>query len=653
MQFHYNGFHVGDPDRAPASEAARAHGGDGFDLPTHTDVLIVGCGPAGLTLATQLSMFPDIATCIVEQKPGPLTLGQADGIACRTVEMFNAFGFAEKVLREAYWVNETTFWRPSGDGKNEIVRGDWIKDTEPGLSEFPHVILNQARVHGFYLEAMHNSASRMAPHYGWSFAGFETDENPDADYPLKVTLSKVVDEGAEPVTRMVRAKYAVGCDGARSGVRRALGLSLEGDSANQAWGVMDVLPITDFPDVRKKSLVRAAGGGSIVLIPREGGFLTRMYVELDKLGVNERAAQRAITLEQMIAGAQSILAPYSFEVKDVAWWSIYEIGQRLCARFDNATGEGDSPRVFIAGDACHTHSPKAGQGMNVSMQDGFNLGWKLAAVLHGTSPAAILKTYSAERHAIAKELIDFDKEWAAMLSAPLKDPADPHSKGVTPEEIQSYFVRQGGYTAGTATRYTPSLFTGDGRHQALASGFPVGMRLHSAPVIRLADARPMHLGHAFVADGRWRLFAFGDEADPTCQDSAIWSLCDFLAHDPASPVVRHTPQGADLDSLIDLRAVFQQSHHAFAVERTHPLLRPAKGRFGLPDPEKMFCADLETVDIFDARGIDRRLGCLVIVRPDQYVADVLPLDATAELAAFFDRFMLARQSASRPLAPAG
>ena len=75
----------------------------------HVDVLIVGCGPAGLTLAAQLSAFPDIVTRIVEQKPGPLELGQADGIACRTMEMFEAFGFSQRVMKEGYWVNETSF----------------------------------------------------------------------------------------------------------------------------------------------------------------------------------------------------------------------------------------------------------------------------------------------------------------------------------------------------------------------------------------------------------------------------------------------------------------------------------------------------------------------------------------------------------------
>ena len=111
MQFHLNGFEPGDPEIFDRSERYPASGARGA-VPEEVDVLIVGCGPAGLTLAAQLSAFPDIKTCIVEQKSGRMQLGQADGIACRTTEMFHAFGFSERVLKEACWINETTFWKP-------------------------------------------------------------------------------------------------------------------------------------------------------------------------------------------------------------------------------------------------------------------------------------------------------------------------------------------------------------------------------------------------------------------------------------------------------------------------------------------------------------------------------------------------------------
>ena len=643
MQFHFDGFRIGDPTIAPAS--GRDDGlSAGDTLPAEVDVLIVGCGPAGLTLAAQLAAFPDIRTRIVEQKAGPLTHGQADGIACRTMEMFEAFGFRERVEREGYQVNEVAFWKSADGEPGRIVRHGRVQDVEDGLSPHPHMILNQARVHDFYLEAMRNGANRLEPNYSRRLVDLHVDRSvSDTDataHPVTVRLERLA-PGHEGEIETIRARYVVGCDGARSAVRQLLGRSLHGDFANQAWGVMDVLAVTDFPDIRLKCLIRSAEEGSIVLIPREGGHLVRIYVEMDQLSDNERVANRAITVDRLIAAAGRILAPYTLEVKEVAWWSVYEIGQRVCDKFDDVAVEEmatHTPRVFIAGDACHTHSPKAGQGMNVSMQDTFNLGWKLAAVFAGRCGPEFLHTYTAERREIAQNLIDFDREWAAMLSAPVKSETNPD--GVEPAEIQRYFVAHGRYTAGVATRYAPSLLTGHASHQHLATGFEIGTRFHSAPVVRLADAKPMELISTFEADGRWRLFAFAGREDPADAASPIRRLCDHLATSPTSPLRRHTAKGANVDAVIDVRAVFQQAHRDLHLEKMPDLLLPKKGRLGLHDYEKMFCPDPKRgPDIFDLRGIDRDRGCIVVVRPDQYVAHVLPLDAYDELAAYFDGFL--------------
>ena len=273
------------------------------------------------------------------------------------------------------------------------------------------MILNQARVHDFYLDAMRKSPSQLEPDYWCSFDGLSIA--PEKDYPVTVTLKRTGDMGREQ-TEVVKARYVIGTDGARSKVRRALGYALKGDSANQAWGVMDVLAVTDFPDIRLKATVLSRDQGSVLIIPREGGYLVRVYVELDELEANERVERHNITLDRLIAAAQRILHPFSLEVKECVWWSVYEIGQRICDNYADAPqGAARAPCVFIAGDACHTHSPKAGQGMNVSMQDSFNLGWKIAAVLRGLSPPKLLETYSEERRAIAQELLDFDREQVA------------------------------------------------------------------------------------------------------------------------------------------------------------------------------------------------------------------------------------------------
>jgi phenol 2-monooxygenase len=649
MQFHLNGFRTGDPAISEPAEGSQAR----TDRPAgEVDVLIVGCGPAGLTLATQLAAFPDITVAIVEQKAGPLQLGQADGIACRSVEMYEALGFSERILKEAYWVNETTFWKPDDANREHIVRSGRIQDVEDGLSEFPHVILNQARVHDFLLEAMRHGPARLEPYYSRRLAELTVDASTADDgaaHPVTAKLERI-DPGHEGEIETVRARYVVGTDGARSVVRQSIGRSLSGDSANQAWGVMDVLAVTDFPDIRFKTAIYSAGEGNVLIIPREGGYLVRLYIELDKLKQSERVSERNITVDRLIAAAQRIFKPYAFDVKEVAWWSVYEIGQRLCEKFDDvpeAEVAQRRPRVFIAGDACHTHSPKAGQGMNVSIADAFNLGWKLAAALRGTSSPQLLHTYSAERQSIAKQLIDFDRAFAKLISTPPKDPANPEAGGIDPADFQRAFVQAGRFTAGLAVNYQASLITAESTHQHLARGFELGTRFHSAPVVRYWDAKRVHLGHTIKADGRWRLLAFAGADDPGSERGRLARLCAFLTESPESPLRKYTPPQADVDAVIDVRAIVQRDHRELASGLIPPLLVPQKGRYGLRDYEKLFCSELHGEDdIFEQRGIDRADGCIVVVRPDQFVANVLPLDGFAELTAFFDRFMIASSSAA-------
>ena len=147
--------------------------------------------------------------------------------------------------------------------------------------------------------------------------------------------------------------------------------------------------------------------------------------------------------------ASKELSPFKLEVKEVAWWSVYEIGQRLAERFDNyglPQSAQKHPNIFIVGDSCHTHSPKAGQGMNVAMADGFNLGWKLGSVLTKQASTDILKTYSDERRAIANELIEFDREFARMFSARPKGKYSKDTSEIDPKEFEQYFTKYGRFT---------------------------------------------------------------------------------------------------------------------------------------------------------------------------------------------------------------
>ena len=268
-----------------------------------------------------------------------------------------------------------------------------------------------------------------------------------------------------------------------------------GDSSDAVWGVMDVFPITRFPDIRKKTTIRSEAG-NLLIIPREGNSMIRLYIELP-YGVNAKD----VKLEDLHDKAKQIFSQYAVEFAETKWWSAYAIGQRLADKFSQDN------RVFLTGDACHTHSPKAGQGMNVSLQDGYNIGWKIGQVLRAQAPPSLLETYNLEREMTAASLITFDREFALLFkSAKNQDPAAAAKK------FTESFIKSGTFTAGLTCRYVDSMITDAKRSkQELAQNVTVGMRFPSAQVVKFTDALAIQLAKALKADGRWRLVVFAGD----------------------------------------------------------------------------------------------------------------------------------------------
>ena len=249
-------------------------------------------------------------------------------------------------------------------------------------------------------------------------------------------------------------------------------------------------------------LVGRATKGSILHIPREGGHLARVYVDLGEVPLDDNHAVRSTPIEEIIDRANAIYHPYSIDVKNVAWHSVYEVGHRLTDHFDD------------------------------------------------------VDTYSGERQEIAKNLIDFDKEWSTLMATKPEDLPSP-------EYLEEFYVKTAEFPAGFMTEYKPSLITGSTEHQHLAEGFPVGKRFRSARVNRRENAYPRHLGHAAVADGRYRLYVFADAAHPASADSKVRALSDFLTQDATSPFVRYRTEGADFNALIEPVVVYQQNYTEF------------------------------------------------------------------------------------------
>ncbi|MDN6351282.1 MAG: FAD-dependent monooxygenase, partial [Yaniella sp.] len=533
MQFHHHGYVSTQPRVKPAA-------GVGLDrpdeLPDTMDVMIVGSGPAGMTTAATLSSYPDVHTRLIERREGRLVLGQADGIQARSVETFDYFGFADEITNEAYWLTEMNFWNPDENNPENIVRTSRTLDDPTGISEFKHLIVNQARVLDYFAEFAERSPSRLKPDYGYEFIS-QTIDN-DHEYPIEVTLKITAGPNAGE-TRTVRTRYLVGAEGAHSPVRKSIGRTPIGDKSDHAWGVMDVLVETDFPDIRTKCAIQSNDGGSILLIPREGGYLVRFYVDLGDVDPNDAGAVRKTPLEEIIRHANDILHPYTVEVKDVAWWSVYEVGHRVTDKFDDVDDGQEAqknPRIFVTGDACHTHSAKAGQGMNVSIQDGFNLGWKIGQVASGYSDMSLLHTYSGERQEVAQNLIDFDKKWSSLMAA---KPEDLPSK----DYVAEFYLKTFEFPAGFMTEYKPSVLTTDTAHQDLAKGYEIGKRFKSAKVSRISDTNPLQLGHLHEADGRWRIYVFGDDKAQTDAANKANSFGEWLGTNANSPVIKYTREG--------------------------------------------------------------------------------------------------------------
>lgn len=614
MQFHISGYSTGDPLEQPAA-------GYGVDrpeeLPDTMDVLVVGCGPAGSIAAAQLSQFPNVNTRLIDQRPHRLELANADGVHSRTMETFQAFGFAHEIFAEAHEITDMAFWVPDPQNPENIMREVSTAELGPEYSEWPMMLITQVRIIDHFNRFMRNSPTRMKPDYGWEFVDLEVaPESAKEEYPVTVTLRRNggTEDGKE---RQVKAKYVVGADGAKSKVRKSLGYRLRGNQANHAWGVMDVFADTDFPDVRKKCTIKGNSGRSILLIPREGGFLVRYYVDLGEVAEDDNHAVRETPLQTVIDTANEIMHPYSIDVKNVVWNTIYEVGHRVSDHFDDRDStytDGDHPRVFIAGDACHTHSAKAGQGMNVSMQDGFNLGWKLGHVVSGNSPDELLRTYAEERKDIAHRLIEFDKEWSTLMATPADQLPDPQT-------VRRFYNKTAEFNAGYLTEYEPSMLTTNDEHQGLATGYPLGRRFRSEMCGRVCDLVHTHIGHEHTADGRYRIYVFADAEMPG-ESERLNAWADW-AHEHLD------------SSLFDVQVIFQQHYRAFDMRHVHPAFKPRVGDFQLLNMENAW-GTLEDVDIFETRGISRD-GAVVVVRPDQYVAGIFPLDQTDELAEFLGR----------------
>ncbi|KAI1100397.1 FAD binding domain-containing protein [Jackrogersella minutella] len=579
------------------------------------DVIICGGGSAGICAGVWLARC-GINFRILEKRPGALKIGQADGVQCRTVEIFESFGLSETLLKESYHANEIVFWDPDGTG---IKRTSRASDTRADLSHLPHVLLSQARVNEILTNDMERAARRPCIEYGIDVQGVEVDSDRASDPEAYCVTVKGLKNGVEKV---YRAKYVLGSDGAHSAVRKSLGFKMVGDSTDVVWGVMDVYPRTDFPDIRKKTILNSKAG-NLMIIPREGDCKVRFYIEQKDILAKD------VTMEDLQKQARLTFSPYKLEIAETVWWSAYSIGQRLADYFHK------DYRVFLSGDACHTHSPKAGQGMNVSLQDGYNIGWKLAAVLRGQASPKLLETYVSERQKIAHELIEFDRKWTKLFSTKYRE-----EHGITSKMFQEHFELAGKNIVGQSIHYEDSVVVDATTSEAaLASGLTIGMRLPSYQVVRMCDARSLQLVRALPAESQWHIIVFaGDIRNP----EALKQLKDLSAG-LEEVVGAFTPSDADRDAVINPILVLSSGRTEIEQDWISSVFMPVTGKWKIRSLLKVFVDDEDYNSThghaYENYGIDPSKGAIVIIRPDQYISKICSLESVKTIVDFFDKFM--------------
>lgn len=572
--------------------------------------------------------------------------------------------------------------------------GDLLGTSE--MSRYPQHVLNQGYIEKEMLKGIREHAG-LEVERGVLPVALEIDESKAEDpaaYPLTITLQHLGEEETQPFqisthskvkhgdgvfrsnlaiddtddliekikkresrSEIVHAKYLLGCEGAHSWIRRRLGLKMEGESTDYIWGVLDIIPITDFPDIRKPGTLQTSHG-SMLIVPREKK-LVRLYIQLMEVSPEDGHVDRTkITPAQILEAARKIFHPYSMDYTFCDWWTAYQIGQRVGDSFSDETNH-----IFLAGDAVHTHSPKAGQGMNVSMQDTFNLAWKLAGVINGQLARSVLPTYQAERKSIARELIDFDHELSRKFSGkPSK------------QELFDLYAKNKLFISGTAHEYSPSSLIAapdsaetNGHSESpvhvnpipakqhLAPQIHLGARIHGGQVIRHADARPYDLQHWLRSDGRWRLIVFPGDIDSAPQMNALNALGDNLSapdgilarykyhavSTPAMTSASHDLKGVKRDVCwIEVLTVHAGDRHKVDITSFHKAFVPWDKEEGF-DYGTVFVDGESTYDgssgkVYEFYGISKESGCMVLVRPDHHVSWIGEIGDADDLAKFLE-----------------
>ncbi|KAI5861558.1 FAD binding domain-containing protein [Durotheca rogersii] len=443
-------------------------------------VFVVGAGPAGLMLAVLLTRF-GINVEVIDERADQTQAGRADGLQPKTIETLRQLRLADGLLQKGAKVFDICFWEATANRRlRRLGREIHYPALVVDLLDDYILLVHQGVVEGVFLEDLRKRGVEVKRSH--QFQNFKRQQEGEADL-LEIEMATV--GTGEKETALT--KYIVGCDGARSKVRNCIPDTYSvGKSHESVWAVLDGELISDFPDLWSKTVVYSEVHGSILIVPRERGT-TRFYVEIKP--DTETSNLRELGQEFVMQRARQILAPYSVEWRTVEWFGNYQIGQRIANKFTDP-----NLQAFIAGDASHTHSPKAAQGMNTSMHDSWNLAWKLNLSTRGLAKPVLLESYELERRKIAHDLINFDYEHANKMA------------GGDAKALAENFRTNVRFISGVGVEYDHNVLN----HPAKRAGGELrpGCLVPPAKVTRYIDANPIDVQLDIPMLGQFRVYFF-------------------------------------------------------------------------------------------------------------------------------------------------
>ena len=426
------------------------------------DVLIAGAGPTGVMLAAELRLH-GVAVVVLEREAEPSRIVRGLGLHARSAEVLDQRGLLERFLEAGT--------------KYPLGMGGFAGITKPVPgrldTSFPYTLgMPQTVVEALLTEHALEVGAEIR--WGGELAGLSQDED-----GVTVQLA----DGAR-----LGARYLVGCDGGRSTVRKLAGIGFPGEAARHEWLLAEV-ELAAPPDevkavmARVRETQRGFGAGPVPA----GGY--RLVTPA------QRMAADPPTLEELKQATRAV-AGTDFGMHSPRWLSRFGDATRLAERYQ-------AGRVLLAGDAAHVHPPMGGQGLNLGIQDAFNLGWKLAAQVNGWAPESLLSTYQAERHPVAESVLDNTRALSELMSL------EPGPQAVRRlmaelmdfEEVYRYLIEK---VAALSIRYD----FGEGPDL-------VGRRLRDIELTRGRLYAQMHAGRGLLLDqtGRLSVAGWGDRVD--------------------------------------------------------------------------------------------------------------------------------------------